>query len=111
MPQFILLIREDLTRYPIPQSELNTIVSAHVQWAKELAQQGIFVDGNGIASQGKLLSLQGNTVQAGPIADAKQGIGGYYIINAPDIDAAVEIAKQMPTFHLGDMVEVRPLGT
>ena len=41
----------------------------------------------------------------------KEGIGGYYIIEAENLDAAVEIARQMPTYNQGDLVEVRELGS
>lgn len=110
MAQYILLIREDLTRYPIDEQELKTIVHAHVQWAKELAAEGIFKGGNGIKSHGKLLELNDGEIVVQPLRDCKEGVGGYYIIEVESFEAAIEIAKQMPTYHLGDKVEVRELG-
>ena len=57
MPQFILLIREDLSRYPRPEEELKAIIKAHSDWARELAAKGIFKDGNGIGSDGRLIEM------------------------------------------------------
>lgn len=109
MAQFILIIREDLSKYPRPEAELDAIVSAHSKWARELAAKGIFKDGNGVKSSGKLLEIIDGKVIAGPLRDVKQGVGGYYIIEAESLNAAVEIAAQMPTYNLGDLVEVREL--
>jgi len=111
MAQFILIIREDLSKYPRPEAELRNLVNAHSNWARELAAKGIFKDGNGIKSSGKLLELIDGEVVSGPIRDVKEGIGGYYIIEAENLDAAVEIARQMPTYNQGDLVEVRELGS
>ncbi len=110
MPQFILLIREDLTRYPRPREELEVIVKAHSEWARQLAAKGIFKDGNGIGSDGRLIEMINGDLIVEPIRDMYEGIGGYYIIEAEDLAAAVEIAKQCPTCKHGDLVEVRPLG-
>lgn len=110
MPQFILLIREDLTRYPRPESEMKTLVDAHVNWAKELSAKGIFKSGNGIKSEGRLLEMINGDVMVQPLRDVHEGVGGYYIVEAADMQAAVEIAKGCPTFTHGDLVEVRELG-
>lgn len=110
MAQFILLIREDLTKYPMPQEQLNAIVGAHIKWANNLQARGIFKGGNGIASDGRLIEMINGDLMVEPIRDVRQGIGGYYIIEAKDLQAAVEIAKECPTFKDGDLVEVRPIG-
>lgn len=110
MPQYILIIREDLSKYPRPEAELKAIVDAHVGWARELSTKGIFKGGNGIQSEGKLLELKNGEVVVQPLRDVKEGVGGYYIIEVADFNTAVEIAKQMPTYNAGDLVEVRQLG-
>lgn len=110
MPQFILLIRENLDRYPMPQEQLKGIVNAHVQWARDLSAKGIFKDGNGIKSDGRLIELMNGDLIVQPVRDRHEGVGGYYIIEADDLDAAVEIAKTCPTYKDGDLVEVRELG-
>jgi hypothetical protein len=110
MPQFILLIREDLSKYPRPEEELKAIIQAHSNWARELSAKGIFKDGNGIGSEGRLIEMINGDLIVQPIRDVREGVGGYYIIEADDLYAAVEIAKQCPTYKDGDLVEVRPLG-
>lgn len=45
----------------------------------------------------------------GPFIDAKEHVGGYLVIEADDLDAALEIAARVPAARLGGAVEVRPL--
>jgi hypothetical protein len=45
----------------------------------------------------------------GPFADTKEVLGGYYIVEADDLDAAIEIAGRIPAARTGGAVEVWPL--
>jgi hypothetical protein len=49
----------------------------------------------------------GFVVTDGPFAESKEALGGYYLIEAADLDEALEIAKEVPAPHGG--VEVRPV--
>ncbi|MCW3126218.1 MAG: hypothetical protein JWO03_1876 [Bacteroidetes bacterium] len=109
MAEFILLIREDLTKYPIPDAQLKALIAAHTQWAKDLSARGVFKDGYGIGDTGSLLSLVDGVVTELPLRDTKEGIGGFYIIEAEDLAGAIAIGKECPTYKDGDSIEVRPL--
>lgn len=45
----------------------------------------------------------------GPFADTKEVFGGYYLVDAEDIEAALEIAALIPALRLGGSVEIRPM--
>ncbi|MFI6267227.1 YciI family protein [Micromonospora sp. NPDC051006] len=45
----------------------------------------------------------------GPFADTKEIFGGFYIVEAEDLDGALELAARIPVLRLGGSVEVRPL--
>ena len=45
----------------------------------------------------------------GPFAETKEALGGYYLLEADDLDAALEIAGRVPAVRMGGCVEVRPL--
>ena len=45
----------------------------------------------------------------GPFIDAKEHVGGFLVIEADDLDAALEIAARIPAARMGGAVEVRPL--
>jgi hypothetical protein len=45
----------------------------------------------------------------GPFADTKEIFGGYFLVEAPDLDSALEVACRVPALRFGGSVEVRPL--
>jgi hypothetical protein len=45
----------------------------------------------------------------GPFLEAKEHLGGFYLVEADDLDAALEIAARVPAARMGGAVEVRPL--
>ena len=45
----------------------------------------------------------------GPFVDAKEYLGGFYLFEADDLDAALELAARIPAARMGGAVEVRPL--
>jgi hypothetical protein len=45
----------------------------------------------------------------GPFADTKEVLGGYYVLDASDLDEALEFAQRIPAVRLGGAVEIRPL--
>ncbi len=45
----------------------------------------------------------------GPFADTKEHFGGFYLVEAPDLDSALELAARVPAVRLGGSVEVRAL--
>ena len=47
----------------------------------------------------------------GPFADTKEVFGGFYLLEADDLDRATEIAARIPAVRLGGSVEIRPVVT
>jgi hypothetical protein len=45
----------------------------------------------------------------GPFADTKEVLGGFYLLDAPDLDGAIELAARVPAARMGGSVEVRPV--
>jgi hypothetical protein len=45
----------------------------------------------------------------GPFTETKEALGGYYMFEAADLDAAIELAARIPAARLGGAIEVRPL--
>jgi hypothetical protein len=45
----------------------------------------------------------------GPFAETKEVIGGYYLFDADDLDAAIEMAARIPAARMGGAIEVRPI--
>lgn len=51
----------------------------------------------------------GSLITDGPFADTKEVLGGYYVLDASDLDEALEFVQRIPAVRLGGAVEVRPL--
>ena len=45
----------------------------------------------------------------GPFPETKEALGGYYLLEANDLDAAIEIAARIPAARMGGAIEVRPV--
>jgi len=45
----------------------------------------------------------------GPFAETKEQLGGFYMVEAKDLDEAVELASKMPHLQVGGAVEIRPI--
>jgi hypothetical protein len=53
---------------------------------------------------------EGKTITTdGPFVSTKEALNGYFIYEADDLDAAIEIAAQVPAARLGGAIEVRPI--
>jgi hypothetical protein len=56
-------------------------------------------------------SIRGDAITDGPFVDAKEVVAGFCVIEAPDLDAALEMARRNPITQLGGGVEVRPVAS
>lgn len=81
-------------------------------YAQAVAGAGVMVSGNGLQAPHTATTVRlrdgRRQVQDGPYADTKEQLGGYFIIDVPSLDAALEWAARSPCVALGS-VEVRPV--
>ena len=81
-----------------------------VAWFKELNGKGIIKNpGHPLDFTGKVVNGNQKIVKDGPYAEAKDVVGGFIVVEAKDIDHAVEISKGCPILDVGGSVEVRPV--
>ena len=79
-------------------------------WFERLTASGTLHGGHPLHREARLVSgKNGRTVSDGPFAESKEAVGGYFLIEAADLEAAVEIARQCPALEHGLQVEVRPI--
>jgi hypothetical protein len=71
------------------------------------------VDGNQLQPAGTATTVrvQGDEtlVTDGPFVDTKEALGGYFLYEADDLDAAIELAARIPAARMGGAIEVRPI--
>jgi hypothetical protein len=84
---------------------------AFAGYAATLHQAGVLISGEVLqpsANSTTLSTVDGQVrVQDGPFADTKEQLGGTFVIDVPDLDAAIGYAKQAPPVAWGS-VEIRP---
>lgn len=80
-----------------------------INWMQSLHQQGILAGGEPLQPTGMQVTGKDKIVTDGPFIEAKELVGGYLIVNAKDINEAVEISKGCPIFNEDGKVEVRPI--
>lgn len=107
---FMLLLRGGVSNRDLSAEQLQRQIERYMSWIEKLRSEGHFVAGEPLDETGKVLSGQnGSTVTDGPFTESKEEVGGYFIIRANDLDAAVELSKDCPIFANNGTVEVRPV--
>jgi len=113
MSQYLVLIYEDESAWAnATETQASTIMAEHAAFG-ERNGSGL-VGGNALQPTSTATSIRrdgagGFSVTDAPFAETKEALGGYYLIEAPDLDAAIAVAKQVPAAVGG--VEVRPILT
>jgi hypothetical protein len=79
------------------------------QHSDELAEDGSMVMAYALTPRDMATSIRDDTITDGPFLDAKEVVAGFYVIEAPDLDAALAIARLNPVVREGGGVEVRPV--
>ena len=79
-------------------------------WVASLLAKDQMRSGHPLALDGRVVSgSHGERITDGPYAEAKEVVGGYVVIKAPNLDTATEIARGCPGLSVGLTVEVREL--
>jgi hypothetical protein len=111
MAEYLVLIYEDEASWAATDEATSREIHA---------EHGVFYDanqaalsgGNALAPSAAATSIRRDgagelTVTDGPFVETKEALGGYYLIEAADLDEAIAVAKQVPARFGG--VEVRPV--
>jgi hypothetical protein len=112
MPQFLLILHEDPGAFKaLSPTEMQAVVDKYRQWSQALAVQGQLAGGQKLRDEGgrHLRRSRGELqVTNGPYAEAKDVIGGYFVVEAAGYDEAQRLAAGCP--HLGNgWIELREI--
>ena len=111
MSKFLYLFRNK-NGIPEPESpaEMERKLKAWMSWMEDLERAGHLVArGERLELKGKVVSGKSRTVTDGPYAETKDTIGGYLIVQARDLEQAVELTQGCPLFDRDGLIEVRPI--
>ena len=110
MQKFMLLIREDLKKLKrSTDAELNAELQEMLAWTKEIASSGNLIATEPLEVTGRYVTKK-KVLSDGPFIEAKEGVAGYFIILAANIDDAVSLAQSCPLVKRDQaVIEVRPV--
>lgn len=110
--KYALLIYDDESVFGANKDNdvMTEIVEQHRAFSEQLGPKRI--GGAGLAPSALATTIRtangGKAMHDGPFAETKEQLGGFYLIEAADIDEAIAIAKRVPAVE-GTAIEIRPL--
>jgi hypothetical protein len=97
---------------PADPSAAREVSAAYLDYSKMLRERGAFLDGDALQPATTATTIRirdGQTMTTdGPFAETKEALGGFYLIEAKDLDEALELAAACPGAKWGS-IEVRPI--
>lgn len=109
--KYLLTIFEDESAYDDGTgAAMNAIVEKHMAFGEDIG--AAMLNGAGLEPSTTATTVRTTagqqTLHDGPFAETKEQMGGFYMIEAPDFDAAIAIARKIP-LHADGAIEVRPV--
>jgi hypothetical protein len=112
MKYMLLIYADEAALNHLPQEQMGRVMAAYGAYTEAVAAAGIGVGSNRLRDTDTATSVRivgGETkVLDGPYAESKEQLGGYYLIDVPDLDTALSWAARCPGASHGT-VEVRPI--
>jgi hypothetical protein len=111
--QYLCLIYADETWWQkMPKAEAEKIFNEYFTFTDDIKKSGHYVGGNPLESTHTATTVRVRNGRVsttdGPFAETKEQLGGYYLIEAKDLNEAIRLASQIPGARLGS-IEVRPV--
>jgi hypothetical protein len=107
-----LIYDDETTWETLPENERNAVYTEYVTFTESVRESGNLVSADQLQPTSTATTVRirnGETlVTDGPFAETKEQLGGYYLIEAKDVDEALKIAERIPSARYGG-VEVRPV--
>jgi hypothetical protein len=111
--QYLLLIYDNEKKWAtMSETESKKLMEEYSTFTEDLQKSGKLVAGDALqpthtattvrVREGKRLTTDG------PFAETKEQLGGYYLVEAKDLDEAIAIAAKIPSVRMGS-IEVRPI--
>jgi hypothetical protein len=112
MKYLCLVYHEEEKINALPRSEYDDIVHSVLDYREELRKSGHYITSSPLQSvhTATTIRVRGGKVSItdGPFAETKEQLGGFYLIEARDLNEAIRLAAMMPPARIGS-IEVRPL--
>jgi hypothetical protein len=111
--QYLLLIYENEKSFQnLPAGQLDSMMGDYQSLIEDIAKKGHYKGGHQLqpTQSATTVRVRGGkrTTTDGPFAETREQLGGYFLVDAPDLDAAIGIAERIPGAATGS-IEIRPI--
>ena len=112
MNYLLLIYTSEAEENALTETETNKLMGEYTEFTKSIIQSGAFKAADRlrpVSSASTVRIRNGKTaITDGPFAETREQLGGYFLIDAANLDEAIKIAEQIPGAKLGT-VEIRPV--
>ena len=113
MPKYMILLHDSPEAFAnVSPQQMQGVIEKYMAWGEKLRASGAMIAGEKLTDEpGKVMRGKAGQVRVtdGPYSEAKEVLGGYYIVQADNYAKAVEIARDCPQFEFGGTIEVREI--
>ena len=112
MRYLCLIYDNEKTWATMPKDQSDALMGEYGAFTQSIRQTGHYIGGEALqpTQTATTLRVRNGKISTtdGPYAETKEQLGGYYLINAKDLNDAIQIASKIPSAKLGS-IEVRPI--
>jgi hypothetical protein len=111
--RYLCLIYSDEAQWEaMPEAEVNAVMGEYFAFTDSIRKSGHYVAGDALKPTNTATSVRVRngklSTTDGPFAETKEHLGGYYLIEAKDLNDAIQVAARIPSARIGT-IEVRPV--
>jgi hypothetical protein len=106
MEKFMLIFQGGMSPDKSPEL-MQAQMGKWMAWIDKLNNAGKYIAGEPLLPGGKLITGKKKTVTDGPYTEGKEVVGGFFLINAEDMNEAVKICDDYPDYQYGGSIQVR----
>lgn len=106
MEKFMLIFQGGMSPDSSPEL-MQAQMGKWMAWIDKLNAAGKYVAGEPLVPGGKLITGKKKTVTDGPYTEGKEVVGGFFLINAENMNEAVKICDDYPDYDQGGSIQVR----
>ena len=112
MKYLCLIYDEEAAFGSMAKSEMDALMGEYFAFTKDIRESGHYLGGNDLQPTRNATTVRVRngrmSTTDGPFAETKEQLGGYYLIEAKDLNEAIQIASRIPSAKRGS-IEVRPI--
>jgi len=106
MEKFMFIFQGGMPPTSSPE-QMQENMGKWMAWIDKLSKDGRYVAGEPLLPGGKLIKGKNKAVTDGPYTEGKELVGGFFIVNAADINEAVKLCDDYPEYENGGSIQVR----